>query len=330
MIEKYLSWDVGIANLSYCLIEKNIETFKIRKWGIINLKEEIPLCNSHIGCTQKAINYHQVNDKYIYYCKTHSKKYVMEKVKILPCNDTDKCIHMINSKNGIHKCNNKAISLIELDKSEPYCKIHLDIHVNNIIKERSLKKIININANNISLQTLAVKLFCILDKIPEFIDVKEVLIENQPVLKNPTMKSISSLLFSYFTIRGIIDNNKILNVKFINASGKLKLSSDADKLLKKIKINGNPKEVYQTTKRLGIKFCKELIKDDKENLEFINKQNKQDDLCDSFLQGYRYIFCKNGIPKQIQDMLNKLVMIEDKSHDDNNKNIIDLSNLDVI
>ena len=36
---KILSWDVGIINLSYCIIEVDVEenTHKILYWGIINL-----------------------------------------------------------------------------------------------------------------------------------------------------------------------------------------------------------------------------------------------------------------------------------------------------
>ena len=45
---KLLSWDVGIKNLSYCILEKsNDSNIDILEWGIINLQEnddEIYLC----------------------------------------------------------------------------------------------------------------------------------------------------------------------------------------------------------------------------------------------------------------------------------------------
>ena len=34
---KLLSWDVGIYNLSYCILEKIDNNVKIIKWDIINL-----------------------------------------------------------------------------------------------------------------------------------------------------------------------------------------------------------------------------------------------------------------------------------------------------
>ena len=53
----------------------------------------------------------------------------------------------------------------------------------------------------------------------------EVLIENQPTLKNPTMKTISTLLYSYFVMRGITDKQgTISNVRFICPSNKLKVN----------------------------------------------------------------------------------------------------------
>ena len=49
MIYKILSFDVGIKNLAYCLLEIDTITkeYKINDWGIINLSDEVivPKCN---------------------------------------------------------------------------------------------------------------------------------------------------------------------------------------------------------------------------------------------------------------------------------------------
>ena len=52
-----------------------------------------------------------------------------------------------------------------------------------------------------------------LDK-KQFQDIDYVLIENQPSLKNPKMKSIAETLYSWFLIRGIVDK-KVNNLKGI-------------------------------------------------------------------------------------------------------------------
>ena len=81
----------------------------------------------------------------------------------------------------------------------------------------------------------------------------------------------------------------------------------ANNKLKEMKEEGaDERKIYNFTKNMGIKFCKELIKDDIEHLEFINKQKKQDDLCDAFLQAFYYIFCQNGVPTHISDIIENL------------------------
>lgn len=334
MGKTYLSWDVGITNLAYCLIECQDDKsakFKIKKWGIINLGEEPPSCiekdRTGSQCKYKAIYCALINNKQIYYCKTHSKKYVQEQILEIQCDNTDKCEHMINNHKAgtVHTCDKKAQSCIEVNKKNTaYCKTHLNVHMKQMDKDRSLKKVKKINANKIPIETLAIKLLEILDSIMEFKNVDEVLIENQPSLKNPTMKTISSVLFSYFVLKGMVEKHNISNVQFISPSNKLKVGSEANKKLKNMKKKGdNDRKVYAQTKKMGTEFCKELIKDDIQNTEFLNKQKKKDDLADSFLQGYYYIFCKNGVPKNMQDILNQLVLKDDN----NDEKGIDLTNL---
>lgn len=334
MGKMYLSWDVGIINLAYCLIEKlDGVHFKIKKWGSISLQDQAKICEESTRgnkkCTSKAIYVLMEKDVEHYYCKTHVKKHKPEDVEQAICGNGDRCCHQIkgsgtdsiegeksaesidNLVDKYHVCGKKAVGIIKNEKI-PYCKSHLGSHVKNLINERSPQKITKGNANKIPLQVLSVKLFKYLDQIPEFNDVDEILIENQPTHKNPTMKTISTLLFSYFTLRGIIDkpydaNAEILNVKFICPSNKLKVSDSAGSKLKKMKEDGvDQRKVYEITKSMGMTFCNELIKEDKQHLDFINKQKKKDDLCDAFLQGYYYIFCRQGVPKQICDILNKI------------------------
>src|SRR5690348_11481587 len=100
MKKTYLSWDVGIANLAYCFIEKIDEEknkFQIKKWGIINLREQpIHLCQERLKnnniCQKKASFYLNNNSNNIYFCKTHAKKFVPEEIIQSPCNKNDKCI----------------------------------------------------------------------------------------------------------------------------------------------------------------------------------------------------------------------------------------------
>ena len=138
---KILSWDVGIYNLSYCILEKNETDGKINiiKWDIVNLVD---------------------NDK------------------------------------------------MKKNKTELF-------------------------------ENIPIKL----QEINELLNVDYVVIENQPSLKNPQMKSIQMILYSYFIILGKAVNfgefKNIKNIDFCSASNKLKVY-DGPKIVFQEKVKKPP------------------------------------------------------------------------------------------
>ncbi len=111
------------------------------------------------------------------------------------------------------------------------------------------------------------------------------------------MKTISSLLFSYFVMRGILDKtktkSKINLVKFVSPSNKLKVDKKTTDSIIGVnkdddKDKDNSKKTYKLTKNLGVKYCVSLIEEKDKNL--LNTYKKKDDMCDSFLQGFQYLF----------------------------------------
>lgn len=297
-----LSWDAGIKNLAYCLLNKKDNKFNILSWGIINLMEDTQLCQCTIRggktCCKQASFCIKNKDEtpYLsnskqatfYSCKAHCDKF-------LPVLETfDKCTQKCclcdkNAKMGIS------------NTEYMWCEKHCDKNSQKFLK-RIQKKKMNTASYKQNLQLLASKLFSILDKHKEFMTVDEVLIENQPTLKNPTMKTISSILYSYFVIRGINDKeltcSKIKEIKFISPSNKLKVNKPI--MLKTLQdANKENKETYKLTKQLGIKYCVALINDSQK--EILNKYKKKDDLCDAFLQGFQYLF--NPVPNEYFEKL---------------------------
>jgi len=193
-----------------------------------------------------------------------------------------------------------------------------------------------------------------LQERPQLLDVDLVVIENQPSLKNPQMKSIQMILYSYFLILGkIVGNNVnssryIENVVFCSASNKLKIydgppiifeekpkkikaiskkKTQLEVIIPKIKnqdinteiidkdisienldeniildedickdeeiedpnIKSKKKKAtlaYKDKKRLAIEHAKYFVlKNDAGHIDFFNKHKKKDDLADSYLQG---------------------------------------------
>lgn len=235
-----LSFDVGIKNLAYCLLEydPNKKTKLIRKWDIINL--------SYYDCPDPDINYLLGNYKSM---RINELKESMSKYK-LPTGQK------------------KPELLRTLEKY--------------LIQKGYLKK-------KMSIQDTGLVMVSKLDQLTFLKEAQLVLIENQPSLKNPVMKSVQMLLYSYFLIRGMVDLKQVSDIKLISASNKLKKCNSIEKFKDRSKS-------YKDRKKLAIDYCYYLL----EELEPIEQKNyfsgncKKDDLADCYLQAMYYL---EGNPK---------------------------------
>jgi hypothetical protein len=222
---KILSFDVGIKNLAYCLL--NSDDKSIDDWGIINISVD-PTCD-----------------------------------------------HMIKGKT----CDKTAKKMIK-DTGFKLCSAHCKLKA---YKDKKCKNVPKLDNPMLLLGKQIVKK---LDEKPNFIDVDTVCIENQPALKNPTMKSVQMILYSYFLMRGITTDKLVSDIRMINARNKLKVYSGPT-------IECQIKETYKRNKFLAIKYCDYMIKNnpeiDTKYHELYDSSKKKDDLSDAYLQGIYYI-----------------------------------------
>lgn len=223
---KILSFDVGIKNLAFCLI--NSEDKTIEDWGILNVSID-PHC-SH--CSNKGK-----------YC--------------------DKSARVI--------CNNDFM----------LCSIHKQLKCYGNLKKKNIPK------NKNPLLRLGENIVKELKKKKDFLEVDSILIENQPALKNPTMKSIQMLVYSYFLINGVTNvESPINNIEMINARNKLKAYKGKS-------VECKIKDKYKRTKFLGIQYCKIMIEEnlkiDQKYRDQFEESKKKDDLSDSYLQGIYWL-----------------------------------------
>ena len=307
METKILSFDVGIKNLAFCLMTKNNDLITIKDWNIINLVEDRDLCCYELRTKNKCgkiarytsnrvnkIN-EETNKEQLTLCKAHSIKFIPT-IDKLEEDNTFICNHL--------KCKNPATVVIFNNNSWSFCDKH-EKDTKKILSQFKPKKLLGQNCSQQPIQELSTKLFTKLDSKKDFLDVDEVLIENQPSLKNPNMKTIATLLYSYFVFRGIIDNkltnSKIQNVKFISPSNKLKVMKSVTD--EKIGTAKDKREEYEITKGLGLIYCQTLINDNEK--KFLENHVKKDDLCDCYLQGFRYLFI-SGIPKIYEEKLKSI------------------------
>ena len=186
----------------------------------------------------------------------------------------------VNRKGEV--CGKNIISKIKLEKKEiGYCK--LKTCQKEMLSQFKKEEIIVIKdkIKEYSIIEMGEKIFDKLDTIKiDNLDI--ILIENQPVLKNPVMKSIQMYIVGYF-INKNKSNRKKFEIKLVNASKKLKYY-DGPKIVKKPN-----KDKYKERKEIGILHTLYFL--EKFNVEWIPKfknEIKKDDLADSYIQALSY------------------------------------------
>lgn len=153
--------------------------------------------------------------------------------------------------------------------------------VNGSKKERDGKKVeFNMTARN--LLGLLKSRFPVGD-----IDIDVVLIENQPVMKNPVMKSIQMIIYTFFMMR---DERTLVLLQ--SASNKLKVKRKADVDISHIVTENK----YNKNKKVGVEYAKHYIGSvlcegvrDRWSKHLELNKAKCDDLADSFLQAISYM-----------------------------------------
>jgi hypothetical protein len=333
-----LSWDVGIKNLAYCVIQKDEEksTFSILKWGIIDLNEGQQKCQFMLrtgnNCQEvaKCCIYHkdkiplfENNTNYCdnaFSCTKHKEKIMPTIAEIMDPLPKSKKQQPVYPDSCI-LCTNKP-SMILTGTSFCWCDEHYEKKGKSFVKKVASKRVSVVTCKKQPIQDIAEKLAAKLDTIFEDLgDISEVLIENQPTFKNPKMKTLSSFLYFYFILRGMVDKkneSKITEVRFVSPSNKLKVNSKNTNNLMTSEKTKEKANVYKLTKSLGVKYCRALI--DKHDEDILNEYKKKDDICDAFLQGFQYLF--TPVPQKYFDKLEK-IGVESASKPIKNNNIND-------
>lgn len=233
-----LAWDIGIKNLSYCILSKTKQGcptsygYNIIDWEVINLyndAEKKPICSS-------------------------------------------------SNKNN-KKCNHKGIYIENnVEKKVFYCKKHKTL--NSIIYKP--KKVKNRNPFEYALRIKQE-----FDKRPKLQDVDIVLVENQPALVNPIMKTVQMIVFSYFAFLHSKENP--ICVYNVNAKQKEKLPDKDVTWIKSpyykeyMEKEEKTKNKYTKRKLLCFYYALLCVEPSPEMKEYLMSHQKKDDLTDSLL-----------------------------------------------
>jgi hypothetical protein len=278
---KVVSWDVGIKNLAYSIIENtdvSTNPYIIHKMDVINIIEDNKCSWCDCSCNVIKTTCSFLGEK-MFFCKSHksyhnvlSTKWENTKQSIAECSKDNLCC--ICQKNGKFILNNNF-----------YCTAHKTKLMKKWDTDIELKKFNSAKVKNTSVIDLKLNLVNKLDGIKELLDVDEVCIENQPAFKNPRMKAISDTLYTWFVIRGMVDNKTIKKINFISPSNKLKIEDKEDEINEEIENSSNK---YKTTKKLSIQHCKEILKYNQDYIKMIERFPKQDDCCDTIMMAIYY------------------------------------------
>ena len=183
-----ISWDIGIYNLSYCILEK------------INNSNNINLNNNNLN------NINELNNNNLNNNELNNNNINNNELNNNNINNNELNNNGINNKIGLK---NEIINFNEY-------KIN-DWGIINIADKINIKK---------NKKSVYENIPDILDKYTNFLNCEYVLIENQPCMKNPTMKTIQIILYSYFLIKGLkSDKSNIHTIEFISPMNKFRLVS---------------------------------------------------------------------------------------------------------
>lgn len=292
---KIISFDVGVKNLAYCIIEITSETkYHIYDWNILDLTKN-PQENTendiknikcyHTFC-KKNPKYVSKNDD-IYYCGIHVKKqqYVLPKHQLSGISKFNKG-ELINHINQLKK-KYPFVSLLYSTKlgSEKVSKNNIMDFISSLYIKPYKSK--NVSCKDISLIEVGKILKIVLREVIDShnINITDiVLIENQISPIASRMKTIQGMVTQFF-----IDHN-IPNIHYISSSTKLKVKVNND-------VNTS---TYKDRKKCGIEILYDYFLEnriyklrEKDNhidydyslwKEHFDKHKKKDDLADSFLQ----------------------------------------------
>lgn len=225
------------------------------------------------------------------------------------------------NKRAVCNCLSKYYSLKEgtLDHSNPdnligYCKTHIKQvrdHNKNKLNKNTQIKTYSINSNPIYKNNFSTQMEKLLVGLEIFFTSKillpydfidfglksikdlDIYIENQPVFKNPIMKSISVGIYTFFCMKKILHPKIISSINFINATVKTK-QDFVIQLNNLVGIKSNIKDFksYASRKDFSEDIVKQIIPQLSYSRDYINNiistsnyaiTKKKDDLADTLL-----------------------------------------------
>lgn len=306
---RILSFDVGIKNMAYCMIDVS-NSFSIKNWGVLTMMEKQappPICSclkilkSKRALPKPCAKPAKYEKNGGYYCENHAqeKSATKEKSATQENSATQDCSGFIlPTKERTHAYLQKQPleSLVAIGKSHhlfsqeiPKTKKMAIETLNNFYKERCFNLLVlkkAKHADEIDLICIGKTMKTLLNDVSGIDQTTHVVIENQISPIANRMKTIQGMLAQYFIMK-----NSDTHIEFVSSIHKLNQFKDISGVVLSTKGDNGDKSSYRDHKRDGVDYTQQLLN---ANPEFQEKKplfvesKKKDDLADSFLQGLWY------------------------------------------
>ena len=247
-----LSIDVGITNMAFCIIDKNLN---IIDWKALDLQQDKKRTCSKCLNLAKFCDFADTNS----YCNTHTKGFIKVASKNINVY-SDAELKDVEKK--LCKCLKQPSPPSDATQ---FIKTHADAYL--LVPLKSAQK-----AKNVSLIEIGKSLRTVFDKNLTNLVFEKIIIENQISPIATRMKTIQGMIAQYFIMKDIH-----ANIEFVSSANKLK---------------GLGKMTYKERKKAGIEHCKTFLQTTQQSpamCEMFSQSKKKDDLADSLLQGLYWL-----------------------------------------
>ena len=283
---KLLSIDVGIKNLAYCLLEKDMQVptaqvptaqvptahAKIIAWDVINLCGTDPLCSE----CKKVAKFAQQK----YYCAAHAKKSGL----LLPNNTIS--LKKIKKMKLIDL--HKVISDYTIPNPHAYVKKEEVLNmVMTFMEAKMLNSVTGAKANDMDLIQIGIAMRKAFDQeLKDHLStLTHIVIENQISPIANRMKTLQGMIAQYFIM------HEKTQIVFVSAANKLKGHGNEMDI-------ATDTSTYASRKKEGINITLKLLTErSNEWLPHFTQHKKKDDLADAFLQGNWFLNSKEVAKK---------------------------------
>ncbi len=283
----YVGFDMGIRNLAYCVIEHTGKDgdWNVKAWDNVDLLEDGKSAQDakKCGACNAAAKWHGEGIRWCNACACGvRRKKTASRIPTLPT--------LPSSASSL-----KGLRALAVEKCMPDAKKVKKEALLLWLGERYLMPWKPEKAGNVALQVIVRKMDTWLDSVILTLSTASLIrLENQPVMKGPTMKSVQIMLFTLLSHRLVRDYDWKGSIEFVHAGVKTRGVAAATTAPEINELKDS--EAYRKRKQTAESEVERLLTERGSPstsadtwLTFFKGRTKKSDLADAFLMAWRRV-----------------------------------------